>query len=116
DGAVGVAFGHRIAALAEITLVGTLAAFTYRRRRAGPELFRVNAAAFVLILLQAGAGGAVVLTKMSLWSPLAHAGLMGLLFLCLADACRQVFPRSRAAQVTRPVLAPATGQQLSVGD
>jgi cytochrome c oxidase assembly protein subunit 15 len=116
DGAVGVAFSHRLAALAEIALVGTLAAFTYRRRAAEPELFRVNAGAFVLILLQAGAGGAVVLTRMALWSPLAHAGLMALLFLCLADAARQVFPRSRCAPVTRVALAPATGQQLSIGD
>jgi cytochrome c oxidase assembly protein subunit 15 len=116
DGAVGVAFGHRLAALAEIVLVGTLAAFAYRRRAAEPELFRVNAAAFVLILLQAGAGGAVVLTRMALWSPLAHAGLMALLFLCLADACRQVFARARHTPVPRALLAPATGQQLSIGD
>src|SRR5262249_37924336 len=60
-GAVGVAFSHRLAALAEIAFVGALAAFSYRRRAAEPELFLVNAAAFVLILLQAGAGGAVVL-------------------------------------------------------
>src|SRR5262249_37173943 len=115
-GAVGVAFSHRLAALAEIALVGALAAFSYRRRAAEPELFRVNAAAFVLILLQAGAGGAVVLTRMALWSPLAHAGLMALLFLCLADGWRQVYPRSRHAAVARPTVAPATGRQLSVGD
>jgi cytochrome c oxidase assembly protein subunit 15 len=116
DGAVGVAFGHRLAALSEIVLVGALALFTYRRRATEPELFRVNAAAFVLILLQAGAGGAVVLTKMALWSPLAHAGLMALLFLCLADASRQVFPRSRREHITRVALTAATGQQLSIGD
>jgi cytochrome c oxidase assembly protein subunit 15 len=96
DGAVGVAMSHRLAALAEILLVGTLAAFSYHRRTAEPDLFRVNAAAFVLILLQAAAGGAVVLTRLDLWSPLAHAGLMALLFLCLADACRQVATRRKA--------------------
>jgi cytochrome c oxidase assembly protein subunit 15 len=114
-GAVGVAFGHRLAALAEIALVGTLALFAYRFRATEPALFRINTAAFVLILLQAGAGGAVVLTKMDLWSPLAHAGLMALLFLCLADACRQVYPRSRPADAPRMALAPA-GQPFTIGD
>jgi cytochrome c oxidase assembly protein subunit 15 len=121
DGAAGVAFGHRLAALGEILLVGALAAVTYRRRAAEPELFRINAAAFVLILLQAATGGAVVLTGMDLWSPLAHAGLMALLFLCLADACRQLGTRRQAeggrrkaegarsvSQIARPAVQPET--------
>lgn len=116
EGAVGVAFSHRLAALALIVLVGVLAAFTFRRREVEPDLYRVNAAAFVLILLQAASGGAVVLTRMDLWSPLAHAGLMALLFLCLADACRQVLPRSRHAPAARVARAVASGQQLSSGD
>jgi cytochrome c oxidase assembly protein subunit 15 len=116
DGAVGVAFGHRLAALGEIVLVGTLSAYTYRRRDAEPELFRVNAAAFVLILLQAASGGAVVLTRMDLWSPLAHAGLMALLFLCLADACRQVLTRSRREPARRLALTPTQEHRLSPGD
>ncbi len=116
DGAVGVAFSHRLAALGEMILVGGLAAFTYRRRQTEPDLFRVTAAAFILILLQAASGGAVVLTKMDLWSPLAHAGLMALLFLCLADACRQVLPRSAHADATRRMLAPTPEHRLSPGD
>jgi cytochrome c oxidase assembly protein subunit 15 len=116
DGAVGVAFSHRLAALSEMILVGGLALFTYRRRHTEPDLFRVNAAAFILILLQAASGGAVVLTKMDLWSPLAHAGLMALLFLCLADACRQVLPRSGRSRATRLSLAPTPEHRLSTGD
>lgn len=116
DGAVGVAFGHRLAALGEIVFVGALALFTYRRRETEQELFRVNAAAFVLILAQAASGGAVILTKMDLWSPLLHAALMALLFLCLADACRQVLPRSGRARSPRLSLAPTPEHRLSTGD
>lgn len=113
---IGVAMGHRLAALATIFLVGAIAMYTYRRREIEPDLFRINAAAFVLILLQAASGGAIVLTRMETWSPLAHAGLMALLFLCLADAARQISQRSRASTEQRIHLATPTGQQLSPGD
>ena len=89
-------------------LVGIIAWAAYRRRATEPDLFRVNAAAFVLILLQAAAGGAVVLTKMDTWSPLTHAGLMALLFLCLSDACRQVLPRTDRQRSPRVALSTAT--------
>jgi cytochrome c oxidase assembly protein subunit 15 len=107
DGPVGVAFGHRIAASAEMILITLLFWASYRRREAEPALFRVNLGAFAFVMLQALSGGAVVLTKFDTWSPLAHAALMALLFICLAEACRQIFPR--AQQVTRPhvSLAPA---------
>jgi heme a synthase len=116
DGAVGVAFGHRLAALGLMILVGGLALFTHRARHVEPDLSRVNAAAFVLILLQAASGAAVVLTRMDLWSPLAHAAFMALLFLCLADACRQVLSRSGRVHATRLSLAPSPEHRLSPGD
>jgi heme a synthase len=116
NGPVAVAMAHRLAALALISLVGGLAWHTYKHRQVEPDLYRINAAAFVLILLQAASGGAVVLTRMETWSPLAHAGLMALLFLCLADACRQIAERSRASTEQRVQLATASGTQLSPGD
>lgn len=116
SGPVGIAVGHRLAAASLILLVGALALFTYRHRAAEPDLYRVNAAAFILIVLQAASGGAVVLTRIDLWSPLLHAGLMALLFLCLADACRQVAERHRRTVDSRVTLANPSVQRLSAGD
>jgi heme A synthase len=84
--------------------------YAYRLRSMAPALFRVNLAASILILLQALAGAAVVLSRLDIWSTLLHAGLMALLFVCLADACRQVLPPARAAEPARVSLtsAPAT--------
>lgn len=107
-GAVGIALGHRVAAATLMVAVAILAYAAYRRRDAYPELFRVNAAALVLIALQALAGGAVVLTRLELWTTLAHAGIMALLFVCLADACRQVQLRPASAPASRTVLAAAS--------
>ncbi len=108
DGAVGVALSHRFAAAALTVAVASLAFAAYRRRHAYPELFQVYAAAFVLIVLQALAGGAVVLTRLELWTTLAHAGTMALLFVCLADACRQVQVRPVPAPAGRTMLATAS--------
>jgi cytochrome c oxidase assembly protein subunit 15 len=116
SGPVAVAMGHRLAALALIFLVGAIARHTYRHREIEPDLYRINAAAFILIVLQALSGGAVVMTRLDTWSPLLHAALMALLFLCLADACRQIAQRSRVTAEQRLQLATATGQQLSPGD
>lgn len=104
QGAVGVAISHRLAAAALTVVIALLAHAAYRRRHAYPELFRVNAASLVLIALQALAGGAVVLTRLELWTTLAHAGIMALLFVCLADACRQVHVRPVPAPTGRAVL------------
>jgi cytochrome c oxidase assembly protein subunit 15 len=103
-----VALSHRFAAAALTVVVASLAFAAYRRRRAYPELFQVYAAAFVLIVLQALAGGAVVLTRLELWTTLAHAGIMALLFVCLADACRQVQVRPVPAPSGRRMLAAAS--------
>jgi cytochrome c oxidase assembly protein subunit 15 len=104
SGPVGISFGHRLAALAVVILIGALAVATYRLRTSYPALWRVMAAAAVLVLLQSLAGGAVVLSHMTYWSTLIHAGLMALLFLCLADACRQVLTQPRRAERLQPAL------------
>ncbi|HET8522082.1 MAG TPA: COX15/CtaA family protein [Thermomicrobiales bacterium] len=104
SGPVGISFGHRLAALAVIILIGALAIATYRLRESYPRLWRVMAAAAVIVLLQSLAGGAVVLSHMEYWSTLLHAGLMALLFLCLADACRQVLIQPRPVDQPQPTL------------
>ncbi|MGH2561520.1 MAG: COX15/CtaA family protein [Thermomicrobiales bacterium] len=110
DGATGIAFGHRLAALISALLVAGLAFASYRRRYEVPALYRVNLAALILIFLQALAGAAVVFSRLDVWTTLLHAGLMALLFVCLADACRQVLPPARATDPARVTLttAPAT--------
>jgi heme A synthase len=85
-------------------LIGALAVATYRLRESYPALWRVMGAAAVIILLQSLAGGAVVLSHMTYWSTLIHAGLMALLFLCLSDACRQVIIQPRRAARAQPAL------------
>ncbi|HEY8446254.1 MAG TPA: COX15/CtaA family protein [Thermomicrobiales bacterium] len=110
SGPVGIALGHRLAAAALVVLVAGLTYVAYRHRETQPELFRVNLAALILLLLQALAGGFVVLTRLELWTTLAHAGLMALFFICVADACRQVRLRSApSSPAGRVVLTPASG-------
>ena len=118
NGPVLVALSHRFSALALMVLVGVIAWYTYKRRTVERELYIVNGAAFILILLQAASGGAVVLTRLATWSPLLHAAFMALLFICLADACRQITQRSWGvveSEQRLPLSSPAT-QQLSPGD
>src|SRR5687767_11664766 len=70
-GPEGIAFSHRVLALAAMLLVTWLAGASYRLRPARPALVRVNAMALGLIVLQALVGGAVVLSRLDLWTTLA---------------------------------------------
>lgn len=109
EGAVGVHFAHRLAALGAVLLVAVLAIRARQTRNRHPALARVTLLAFVLILLQALVGGAVVLTRLALGSTLAHAALMAFLFVALADACRRALPRAPFAPspLPSPSVAPA---------
>jgi cytochrome c oxidase assembly protein subunit 15 len=75
DGTTGFVFGHRLAALGAILLLGWLATRL-------PGLARV---AFGLVVLQALSGALVVWTQLGLFSTLAHAAIMALLFAALAQ-------------------------------
>lgn len=105
-GPEGVAFAHRLAALGSVLLVAALAVWSSRFRASRPDLYGANAAAFGLIVLQALSGAAVVVSGVSLFSTLAHAGLMALLFVVLCEGCRHGLPRPRPAP-TRRTAAPA---------
>ncbi|MBX6343247.1 MAG: heme A synthase, partial [Thermomicrobiaceae bacterium] len=83
-GAVGVVFLHRVAALVAGVLVAGLAAWTWRLRAARPDLAWGSLTALVLVLAQILSGGAVVLTRIDLFSTLSHAGLVTLLFGALS--------------------------------
>jgi heme a synthase len=90
SGMVGPAFGHRLAALVLVIGVGGLVAWTARFREARPDLFRAAMIAAALVILQALSGALVQATGMDLFSALAHAGLVALLFGCLSYLCLQV--------------------------
>jgi cytochrome c oxidase assembly protein subunit 15 len=100
-GPEGVAFAHRLAALGSVVLVAALAVWSSRFRAARPDLYWANAAAFGLIVLQALSGAAVVVSRVSLFSTLAHAGLMALLFVVLCEGCRHGLPGLRPAPTRR---------------
>jgi len=80
DGATGIVFAHRVAALGAVILLGMLA---YRARQVDVG---ATAAAWAATfgVLQALSGALIVWTRLGLFSTLLHAGLMGVLFAALA--------------------------------
>ncbi len=103
SGPEGISFAHRLAAMVCGLMVGALTVWSARFGRGGRGLYLVNLAALGLVVIQALSGAAVVLDRLSLWSTLTHAGLMALLFTCLADGCYQLVPRTRSAPERRSV-------------
>jgi cytochrome c oxidase assembly protein subunit 15 len=110
---VAAVFAHRLAALGSLLLLAGLALWGQRLRLARPDLARGSAAALLLVILQTLGGGLVVLTRMSLFSTLAHAGVMTLLFGSLSYLCLQVLSRPATTRLAsaRP---PATSRRASV--
>jgi len=110
EGAVRVAFGHRLGAAILVAGIAWLAAWTWRTRESRPDLFRASAAALALVLCQALAGAIVVWTDQDLFSALLHAGLVGLLFGGLAYLCVHVLPSHQIAEeAAKARLAPRAG-------
>lgn len=108
SGPEGIVFAHRLAALGSVLLLGALAAWAYRFRAERPDLWWGSAAAFGLVIVQALLGAMVVFTQLSLFSALAHAGTMALLFGAVAYLCYHTLPRHHPAEVATAELAPAT--------
>ena len=96
-GSEGIAFAHRLAAMICGFLVAGLTVWSARFGQAGRSLYLVNLAAFGLVIIQALSGAVIVFDEASLGSTLTHAGLMALLFTCLADGCYQLVPKTRGA-------------------
>ena len=90
DGPTGVVFAHRLGACGVVLLLGWLA-WQARVVHFGS---RAAAAAFGLSVLQAVTGALVVWTALGLFSTLAHAGIMALLFACLAYLVRLALQRA----------------------
>lgn len=94
-GDVAINFAHRVAAF---VLVVAIAIIVYRataRRAQRPDLYVGSWIALVAVLLQALAGAAVVWTGLDLFSALAHAAIVGLMFGALTYLCLHVLPRPR---------------------
>lgn len=90
---VAIVFAHRLAALGAIVAIVGLVAWTHRYRGKRPDLYRGAWAALGFVLLQSAGGALVVLTQVSLFSALAHSGVMALLFGSISFLCFQVLPR-----------------------
>ncbi|HEV3311374.1 MAG TPA: heme A synthase [Chloroflexota bacterium] len=115
-GLVGPAFAHRLAALVLTLGVGGIILWSARFRESRPDLFRASLAAGILVLLQALSGALVAATRMDLFSALAHAGTVALLFGSLSYLCLHLTrrPAEKTADA-RAVSAPAAAQRLTTG-
>lgn len=98
QGGVGVVFAHRLAAGGAVLVLGALALWARRLRGERPDLYRGAMAAFGLVLLQAAAGALVVALRVNLFSTLAHAGVMALLFGAISYVCYGVVRRHHPAE------------------
>ena len=84
--ATGIVFAHRVAAIGVMVLLAWLAT----RAQAAGMAPRIAWLAFGLSVAQALSGAFVVTSRLSLFSTLAHAALMALLFAALALLLRRV--------------------------
>jgi cytochrome c oxidase assembly protein subunit 15 len=102
EGPTAIVFAHRLAALAAVLILIWQARVS---RRVGVGTAAAGLAA-ILVVLQALSGGAVVLTRMGLFSTLAHAGIMALLFAALALLVRLVLLAPILSASTTPWVQP----------
>ncbi len=109
SGPVGVAFGHRLAALAGAVLIGGLVYWSSRLRDSRPDLYWASVTALALVLLQSLSGAAVVWSRLEVFSTLAHAGIVTLLFGSLSYLCYHVLPLPHPAAETDAETVPRVG-------
>ncbi len=115
SGAVGVAFAHRLAALAGAFLIAGLLYWSARLRASRPDLYWASVAAMVLVLLQSLSGAFVVWSRLDVFSTLSHAGLVTLLFGSLSYICYHVLPLPHRAEASEEVGAQSRIGPLSAG-
>lgn len=119
-GLVASNFAHRLAAFVLTLAVFGLFLWARRLRAARPDLYRGSAFALAFVILQAASGAIVAFTKVDLFSALAHAGLVALLFGSLMYLCLQLVPlpafrvpRSAFRVHRSPLRVPASRSQAS---
>jgi heme a synthase len=96
SGPTGIAFAHRLAALGSVILVVIIFMWARRLRSERPDLYLGSTFALGLILLQTLSGAIIVFTRLNLFSALAHAAIMTVLFASLSYLVFQVVPRPRS--------------------
>ncbi len=112
SGLAGVHFAHRLASGLLVLVILALWRQTWRLRAGRPDLFRGATAALISVLLQSASGAQAVLTGFGLYSLLAHAALVALLFASLCYVAYQLVPR----RVCLPrELQPSTPSPATVG-
>jgi cytochrome c oxidase assembly protein subunit 15 len=106
---VAAAFIHRAAAFVLAVAILGLVVWTHRMAWERADLYFASVLALTLVILQSLAGAVVVLTRLDLFSTLAHAAMVGLMFGCLSYLCLHVLPRpavtegaTAASQLFRP--------------
>lgn len=111
-GLVATAFAHRVAALVLVIGILALLSWSYRLRAERPDLMRASGIAMALVILQALSGAVVVFTHLDLFSAIAHAGLIGLLFGSLTYLCLHTLtlPQRQVAAERAPSLVPGLQQ------
>lgn len=115
-GPVGIVFSHRISALILTLGVIALAAWCWRQRATRPDLAWASVVAVVALLLQSAAGAAIVFTRLSLYSALAHSAIITVYFGALAYICLNVLPRPLAARTAETTSQPVnTPTNLPIG-
>jgi cytochrome c oxidase assembly protein subunit 15 len=110
EGPTGFVFAHRLAALGAVVLLAALV-YATRVARTGQ---RAAVLAVHLVVLQALSGALVVWTQLGLFSTLAHAAIMALLFAALAHLARLVLrPEAGPERVllTVPQVSSGAGQR-----
>jgi heme a synthase len=90
---VASAFIHRTAAFLLALAILGLVIWTYRMAWERADLYFASVLALAMVILQSVAGAAVVFTRLDLFSTLAHAAMVGLMFGCLSYLCMHVLPR-----------------------
>lgn len=92
-------FAHRLMAMVMTLIVIAMFVLASRSRETRPDLYASSRLALIVVVLQALAGGMVVLSKVQLLSTLTHAALMAIFFVVLADGVLKVLP-NRPSEVT----------------
>lgn len=102
QGAVGVAFGHRVSALVLLLATAGVVLWARRLRHARPEVFWSALLAFGFVIAQAISGAFVVLTRLDTFATLSHGMLVSAFFGALAYLCFHTLPRPRSASAAEP--------------
>lgn len=96
-GSIAAAFLHRAAAFLLALAILGLVVWTYRMAWERADLYFASILALATVILQSVAGAVVVFTRLDLFSTLAHAAMVGLMFACLSYLCLHVLPRPTVA-------------------